>query len=121
MFVSVLMFMFVFMVMVVIMAAAALAMRVTVVMMRRMYVGLVPIPGGDGHTRLDCRGKLQNLRNQGIRILCGDPKLPGSKGDGRLLHLRKLIDPRFDFGSAVGAVQIVDNVNGLFHLSLPIS
>lgn len=73
------------------------------------------IPGIDHHFVLDGSGNLRQLGDQGIGILRSDPQLLGGKGDGGFLHLFVGVEFALNFGGAVGAVQIVNDVDLLFH------
>ena len=73
------------------------------------------IPGIDHHFVLDGSGDLRQLGDQGIGILRSDPQLLGGKGDGGFLHLFVGVEFALNFGGAVGAVQIVNDVDLLFH------
>jgi len=68
--------------------------------------GVLTVPGDDLHMVFHRPGDLQQLRNQGIGIFCGDTQLLGGEGNHSLLHIRMGIEFGFDFGGAVGTVQI---------------
>jgi hypothetical protein len=80
------------------------------VVMMAVFVMLVFMFLGDGDFRLHRPGKGLQLRDQGIRIFGGQPQLPGSEGDDRLLHLGMGVKFSFDLGGAVGAIQILKGV-----------
>ena len=95
---------------VMVMTAGATFMMLMAVM---MVVGMLPCC--DGYLGFHSPGDLCQLWNQGIRILCRETKLFGGEGDGSLLHLRQGIDFGFYLGRAVGAVQIINDINLLGH------
>ena len=80
-----------------------------------VFFGL-PASGGSGIPRVDLHialngaGDSDQLRNQRIRVRRSEPQLLGGKGDDSLFHIGVGIEFRFNLGSAVGAVQIVDDV-----------
>jgi hypothetical protein len=117
---------FVMFLVVMVMTAAALVMFLVVIMMAAaaifpmfmMVMGRLPgsadsrsrIPGIDLRTALHRLGDPGQFRDQGIGIRRGQPQLLGSESDNGLLHLGMGVEFRLDLGSAVGAVQILDDV-----------
>jgi len=103
-----------------VMTAAALVIMVMMLMvmtaaarmivMRMLPCWTLTVSGIDLHFPFHCPGKLNQFRNQGIRILCRQPQLLGGKGDDGLLHTLMIVEFLFDFCCAVGAVQIVNDV-----------
>ena len=106
-----------FMIVVVVVPAAAFMFVVMVVpaaafmfVLVMVNLSMYPISRADDHFPLHCPGDLGQLRNQGVRIFRRQPQLPGGKGDGGLLYSRMGIELGLDLGSAVGAVQIFDDI-----------
>ena len=107
-------------VMLMVVSAAALVIMVMMLMvmtaathmivMRMLPCRTLTVSGIDLHFPFHCPGKLNQFRNQGIRILCRQPQLLGGKGDDGLLHTLMIVEFLFDFCCAVGAVQIVNDV-----------
>ena len=106
--------MFVFMVMAaaarMVVIVAALAMMFLVVVMRMPL-----LPGQEGHFRFHRPGNGLKGFHQRVRILRRQPKLPGGKGDYRLLNLRMGVQLFLNFRAAIRAVQILNDVQILFH------
>jgi hypothetical protein len=100
------------MLLVVMMVTAAAILTVFMVVMYRLpgRAGGSGISGVDFHTPLHSPGNADQLGNQSIRIRGGEPQLFRGKGDTGLLHGGVGIEFRLNLGSAVGAVQIVDDV-----------
>jgi hypothetical protein len=100
----------VLLVIVMVATAAALPMFMVVMVLPLPAGGMARIPGIDIHLTLHCPGNLDQFRDQEIRICGGEPQLLGGKSDHSLLHLGVGIELCLDLGSAVGAVQIFDDV-----------
>jgi len=98
-------------VVVIVMVVSTMAPMVLVVPGGRMGT----ISGSNYHTMLYGPGEFGQFRNQYIRILCGQPQMPGGKGDGSFLDHWVGVEFGFDFGCAVCAVQIIDDVYFLCH------
>jgi hypothetical protein len=79
----------------------------------------VIVTGMDGHFAFHSAGDGGQLLDQSIGILCGQPQLAGGKGDGGAFHFGQGIEFVFDFGGAVGAVQILDDICLLSHRHSP--
>jgi hypothetical protein len=101
----------VFVLMVVTATAAAITMFMVMVPGRLPASGGSGIPGIDFHIALNGAGNSDQLRNQRIRVSRSEPQLLGGKGDDSLFHIGVGIEFRFNLGSAVGAVQILDDVD----------
>ena len=104
---------FVMLLMAVMVAAAAFVVRfmiMSVFLLVGLAGGMCRIPGQYHHFPLHSPGDPDQFRDQRIRILRSETKLFGCKGDIRLLHLGVGIEFRLDFGGAVCAVQIVDDI-----------
>jgi hypothetical protein len=101
----------VFVLMVVTATAAAITMFMVMVPGRLPASGGSGIPGIDFHIALNGAGNSDQLRNQRIRVSRSEPQLLGGKGDDSLFHIGMGIEFRFNLGSAVGAVQILDDVD----------
>lgn len=83
-----------------------------------MGMGL-PVSGKDFRIPFHSAGNGSQFRDQSIRILRSNSQLPGGKGDGSLLNLRMVIEFFFDFGSAVGAVQVFYEIDLPLHKNPP--
>ena len=91
---------------VVVMAAAAFTVFMVMVAVVGMFLFRSMITGVDHHFAFHASGDFCQFRDQGVRILCGQAKLLGGKGDNSLLHLFMGIEFCFDFCRTVGTVQI---------------
>jgi len=104
---------FVIMVVLVMMVMTAAAFC-PVVMMAMMVVAFLLrgfVPGMNFHLAFHGSGNGNQLRNQGIRVLCRQPQLLGGKGNGGLLHQFVGIEFALNFSGTVGAVQIFNDIN----------
>jgi hypothetical protein len=73
------------------------------------------IPGDNGDFGLHCSGDLGQPGQQAVGIFCGDPELFGGEGDGGIFYFGKKIEFILDSGGAVGAVQMFNQVDFLWH------
>ena len=67
--------------------------------------------GLDGGARLHSPGDLPHLLQQRIRVFGRHTQLLGGKGQRRLFHFRQLVDLPFDLCRAVGAIQVLNDVD----------
>ena len=101
--------------MVVMTATAAGAVRMVVVMMPFPCPLRCFVPGVDFYFSFYSPGNGDQFRDQRIRIFCGEPQLLGGKGDGCFLHQFVCIEFAFNFGSTVGTVQIIYDIDFSCH------
>ena len=73
------------------------------------------LSGRNHHPRLNAPGNLGQFPDQAVRVFRRQPKLPGSKGNHGLLHLRMAVEFAFYFRRTVGAIQILNGVDLLCH------
>jgi hypothetical protein len=102
-------------VLVVVMATATIlsvCMMVMLVTAGRLRGG---VTGVDSGIVLDGAGDGGQLGDQRVGILCGDAQLFGGKGDGGFLDFGMGVKFAFNPGGAVGAVQIVYDVDLFCH------
>ena len=100
-------------------AAALVVMLMPVVMAAAAFMLMLMFPAGtawclipgiDHHFILHRPGDPHQFLHQPIRIFRCQAQLLGGKGDGCRLHLGMFVEFFLNFGSAVGAVQIVNDI-----------
>ena len=72
---------------------------------------LLCLPAMDLHPVLYGPGQFRQRRDQGIGILRRQMQLPGGKSDGSIRYAGMGLEFAFDLGRAVGAVQILYNID----------
>ena len=80
---------------------------------------LVLLSGGNCDFTFHRPGDFRQFFDECVRIFCLQSQLLRGKGDGGFLHLRQGVEFAFNFGGAVGAVQILDDIYLLFHIVPP--
>ena len=103
-------------VMVVVMATAAFLVMMMAMLVGSLRYRMAGAGSGEDHDFTFHRtGQGGQFRDQGIRVLGRQPQLLGGEGDGSFLHIFVGIEFGFHLGSAVGTVQIFDDIYFLFH------
>ena len=98
---------------------------VTFVFMRFVVMGLSAgrpggIPGINGDSVFYGPGDLCQFRDQGIRVFRGQPQLLCGKSNGGFRDQRMGVELGFDLGSAIGAVQIIYDIDFVHHKKPPV-